>query len=388
MQARRIALRLLACALMWTTLDTMGQKPDAAKAALLQRADAAFHAGFAAQQSGNLELARAKFTEVVRLEPQIPEAHEALGAVLLEMNNASEAIVELETAARLKPGESGNEANLALAYAAAGNAAKAIPHFVAALHAKGGAGSTEADVTLFDAYGRALAAVGRLDDAIAEFAAEEKIAGPSAETEDAIGTLYAQQRKWDEARKRFERALALDGSLTSVRFRLGVVLREQGDLAGSVGMLAAAAQASPENGSVLFEYAETLAAAGRDDDAAAEFAAALKATPELPGAALELAMEVGIENIAAELLRKRAWLVPALVEKGYAVLNGSAQPENASAIISFYKPGQDMAAIQKRLEEAKISVSLRAKRSGQHYIRLSPHYYNTDAELRRVMELL
>jgi len=105
-------------------------------------------------------------------------------------------------------------------------------------------------------------------------------------------------------------------------------------------------------------------------------------------AAMELALELGIENIAAELLRKRAWLVPALIEKGYSVLNADAKPENASAIISFHRPGQDMAAIQTKLEQEKITVSLRTDRAGRRFIRLSPHYYNTDAELRRVLELL
>jgi selenocysteine lyase/cysteine desulfurase len=105
-------------------------------------------------------------------------------------------------------------------------------------------------------------------------------------------------------------------------------------------------------------------------------------------AAMELAMELGVDNIAAELLRKRAWLVPALIEKGCVVLNASPKPENASAIVSFHRPGQDMAALQKKLEEARISVALRTDRAGINYIRLSPHYYNTDAELQRVIELV
>src|SRR5271165_3451217 len=118
MRGHGIATRgVLACALVFAAIDSAAQRPDAGKAALLKRADAAFHAGFAAQQSGNLELARAKYAEVVRMEPQIAEAHEALGAVLLEMNKPSEAVGELEAACRLKPGEPGNEANLALAYA-------------------------------------------------------------------------------------------------------------------------------------------------------------------------------------------------------------------------------------------------------------------------------
>jgi cysteine desulfurase/selenocysteine lyase len=105
-------------------------------------------------------------------------------------------------------------------------------------------------------------------------------------------------------------------------------------------------------------------------------------------AAFELLLEIGIDNISAELLRKRAWLIPALEAKGYAVLHASAPPGNASAIISFSRPGADLPALHAKLEAANIATSLRADRSGQRYIRLSPHFYNTDAELHRVLELL
>lgn len=105
-------------------------------------------------------------------------------------------------------------------------------------------------------------------------------------------------------------------------------------------------------------------------------------------AGMELLLEVGIDNIAAELLRKRALLVPALQEKGYAVLGGSAPVEHASGIVTFYKPDADMPALHAKLTEAQIITSLRANRAGQRYIRLSPHFYNTDAELHRVLEML
>lgn len=41
-------------------------------------------------------------------------------------------------------------------------------------------------------------------------------------------------------------------------------------------------------------------------------------------AGMELLLEVGVENIAVELLRKRAWLAPALMEKGYTLLQAAA----------------------------------------------------------------
>jgi len=105
-------------------------------------------------------------------------------------------------------------------------------------------------------------------------------------------------------------------------------------------------------------------------------------------AALELLLELGVENISRELLRKRAWLVPALQAKGYQVLHADAPLERASAIISFYKPDTEMADLHQKLLDRGIVTSLRTDRSGQLYIRVSPHFYNTDAELHRLLELL
>ena len=105
-------------------------------------------------------------------------------------------------------------------------------------------------------------------------------------------------------------------------------------------------------------------------------------------AALELVLEVGTENIAAELLRKRAWLAAALQEQGYAVLHGNAPAGNSTSILSFYHPAQEAARLQEKLAAEKIIVSLRTARSGRQYIRLSPHFYNTDAELHRLLEML
>ncbi|MBI3849872.1 MAG: aminotransferase class V-fold PLP-dependent enzyme [Verrucomicrobia bacterium] len=105
-------------------------------------------------------------------------------------------------------------------------------------------------------------------------------------------------------------------------------------------------------------------------------------------AALELILEIGLENISRELLRKRTWLVPALQAKGYEVLHASTASETTSGIVSFHRAGADLPALHQRLLAANIVTSLRTDRAGQRYIRLSPHFYNTDAELQRVLEIL
>jgi selenocysteine lyase/cysteine desulfurase len=106
--------------------------------------------------------------------------------------------------------------------------------------------------------------------------------------------------------------------------------------------------------------------------------------------AMELVLEIDVPQggIAAELLRKRAWLVPALQAKGFTVLNADAKSENASGIVSFHQSRKDLAALHKKLTDSGVVASLRADRRGQNYIRFSPHFYNTDAELQRALELL
>jgi cysteine desulfurase / selenocysteine lyase len=105
-------------------------------------------------------------------------------------------------------------------------------------------------------------------------------------------------------------------------------------------------------------------------------------------AAMKLIREIGVEAIADELLRKRAWLIPALQAKGYAVTQADAPPASGSGIISLCSTDRDLAALHRQLAAAGVLTSLRKDRAGQQYLRLSPHFYNSDAELRRLLEML
>ena len=73
--------------------------------------------------------------------------------------------------------------------------------------------------------------------------------------------------------------------------------------------------------------------------------------------------------------------------KGFTILTDVA-PLNASAIVTCHRDGADMAALYGKLEAANVIVSLRTDRAGRKYVRFSPHFYNTDAELERVVQLL
>ena len=101
-------------------------------------------------------------------------------------------------------------------------------------------------------------------------------------------------------------------------------------------------------------------------------------------AALGMLLEMSIDNIAADLTAKRAWLVEALQAKGYEVFH----PEVASGITSSWREDTDMKSLGEKLVAENIIASVRGDRSGQDYLRFSPHFYNNQSELERAVELL
>ena len=103
-------------------------------------------------------------------------------------------------------------------------------------------------------------------------------------------------------------------------------------------------------------------------------------------AALGLLLEVGIDKIAADLAAKREWLVAALQAKGFEVIFPEA--ESVGGITSCWREGEDLKVLGEKLAAKNIIASVRADRSGRDYLRFSPHFYNTTAELERAVALL
>jgi tetratricopeptide (TPR) repeat protein len=307
-----VAVRLIVLAGVLANFATAQQAttPSAASKTALQQADAAFHAGYAAMQAGRLEEARQDFAETVKLAPQLPEAHVALGAILAELGQSEEAIPEFKKALELKPGDDAAEANLAMAYeaigkqlAAAGKPVEAEAQIRAALGVLpivspgAGSGSQRSD----------------------PFAVQE------AELQDELGSLLAQQKRWQEAESAFREALRLnpqEEAAVGPHMHLGVVLIEEKQYPAALAELGNAAAAAPGNAVVQLQFGRGLAAAGRDEDAVPHLEAALKLSPELPGGALELAM-------AEQRLGKQQESIP-LFEKAV-----EREPHNALALTNL-----------------------------------------------------
>ena len=104
-------------------------------------------------------------------------------------------------------------------------------------------------------------------------------------------------------------------------------------------------------------------------------------------ASLSMLQQLGVESIAKDLLEKRKFLSSILIEKGYQVLHADVPEANSSGIVTFHRDGDDMSLLHQRLKENRCQTSLRTDRDGNHFIRLSPHFYNTFSELEKFLAL-
>lgn len=106
------------------------------------------------------------------------------------------------------------------------------------------------------------------------------------------------------------------------------------------------------------------------------------------GTAAELIQEVRLPAIAAELRRKRAYLMEKLRQTGWKILGDSIAESYWGGMLSVSHPRRNLAKVFKTLEQQKIRISLREIRGGRQYIRFSPHFYNTNAELDAALAAL
>jgi cysteine desulfurase / selenocysteine lyase len=99
-------------------------------------------------------------------------------------------------------------------------------------------------------------------------------------------------------------------------------------------------------------------------------------------AALDLTLEIGVDNIAPEVDRLAAKIADGAQRKGY-LLCAERTRENGSGIVSIRKPDADSRMTAKQLMDQGFLVAPR-----QGWVRISPHYYISPAEIDRFIEAL
>jgi cysteine desulfurase / selenocysteine lyase len=99
-------------------------------------------------------------------------------------------------------------------------------------------------------------------------------------------------------------------------------------------------------------------------------------------ASVEFLLEVGVGEIAPVVQNLGNRIADGVQAKGYEVM-GRRTPETGAGIVSFRKPGITDREIVRRLRAEGISAAPRAG-----WVRTSPHFYISPAEIDRMLEVL
>ncbi len=99
-------------------------------------------------------------------------------------------------------------------------------------------------------------------------------------------------------------------------------------------------------------------------------------------AALELLLEVGVENIAPAVLRLGDQIEQGVRAKGYEVMV-KRTPETSSGIVSFRHPTIESRQIVSELKQKGITAAPR-----QGWVRTSPHFYISPADIDSLLGML
>jgi selenocysteine lyase/cysteine desulfurase len=98
------------------------------------------------------------------------------------------------------------------------------------------------------------------------------------------------------------------------------------------------------------------------------------------GASLELLLDAGISNVERRVLELTDYLCDNALSRGWRVFS-SRKPNERSGIVSLVHPTLPPAEVKRRCRAAGVIVNDRAGR-----VRVSPHAYNTEAEIDRFVE--
>lgn len=99
-------------------------------------------------------------------------------------------------------------------------------------------------------------------------------------------------------------------------------------------------------------------------------------------AAIEFILHAGVERIGERVQALGDRIAEGVAARGYEVL-GTRTPENGAGIVSFRKSSESAEAIVSKLKQHRIVAAPRAG-----WVRASPHFYLTEAEIDQMLALL
>jgi selenocysteine lyase/cysteine desulfurase len=104
-------------------------------------------------------------------------------------------------------------------------------------------------------------------------------------------------------------------------------------------------------------------------------------------AAVELLLEAGPNEVTRQISALTQTLRDRIAPAGFEFLSPTEE-KNRCGILTCRHPGVPSAALWDSLTKNDVVISLRQDRADRAWLRISPHFYNTDAEMQRMADLL
>ena len=106
-------------------------------------------------------------------------------------------------------------------------------------------------------------------------------------------------------------------------------------------------------------------------------------------ASLELILGLGVKQIEARLLDLRTYAEDRLLANKFRVMGFANRRSQKSGITTIaIENAAEAVTMAKRLRDNRVDVSMRQTRTGLSCLRLSPHFYNQEAEIDEVIKIL
>ena len=191
------------------------------------------------------------------------------------------------------PGSAGDaEAhdNLGLALAAQGKLDQAIAQYAEALRLKPDLAGAHNNL------GLALAAQGKLDEAIGHYTEALRLKPDYAEAHNSLGLALTAQGKTDEARAQYAEAVRLKPDYAEAHNNLGLALAKQGKLDEAIAHYTEALRLNPDLAETQNNLGVALAKLGKLDEAIARFQKAMQINPDFLGSYSNLGLVLGMQG--------------------------------------------------------------------------------------------
>ncbi|HEX4630833.1 MAG TPA: aminotransferase class V-fold PLP-dependent enzyme, partial [Chthoniobacterales bacterium] len=104
-------------------------------------------------------------------------------------------------------------------------------------------------------------------------------------------------------------------------------------------------------------------------------------------AAVELLLEAGPKEISNRIRTLNQSLWDQLEPAGFELLSPNGE-KNRCGILTFRHPRVSSETLWEAAEKNDIVISLRFDRANQSWLRISPHFYNTEAEMQKIADVL